>query len=254
VPRTEQDSTPAVEVQDLVKRYSDALALSGVTFAVRPGEIVGLVGPNGAGKTTTLHVLIGIVRPTSGSVRLFGRDPHDGTKAALERVAFASPEALMDWRLTVAENLWVYARLLGAQPGMVQQVIALLDLGPQARQTFGQLSLGQQTRAGLARALLNDPRLLVLDEPTASLDPDIAEKTHRLLLDLRRERGLAILYSSHNMAEVETLCDRVVFLHGGRVVADGSPLAVSREVLASMTLDTAAMHEVFLRISRGGLA
>src|SRR5262249_49340848 len=119
---------------------------------------------------------------------------------------------------------------------------------------FGDLSLGQQTRAGLARAVMHHPDLLILDEPTASLDPDIADKTRRLLLELRSERGLAILYSSHNMSEVEELSDRVVFIHHGRVVAQGTPLAVSRQILGSDTLDAASMEEVFLKISREGAA
>jgi ABC-2 type transport system ATP-binding protein len=147
----------------------------------------------------------------------------------------------------------VYASLYGAPRAAVGRVIDALELGAQRRVLFGDLSLGQQTRAGLARALLNDPELLILDEPTASLDPDIAEKTRGFLMTLRRERGLTILYTSHNMAEVEEICDRVVFLHGGRVVAEGTPLAVSRQVLGSAGLDAAAMHEVFLKISREGL-
>src|SRR5262245_49546537 len=182
-------ASPAVLVQDLVKRFPRATALNGISFMVRPGEILGLLGPNGAGKTTTLHILLGLVRPTAGRVRLFGCDPHDGTKRALRRVAFASPEALMDWRLTVEENLRVYAGLYGVPRAALARTIEALELGPQARSRFGDLSLGQQTRAGLARALLNDPDLLILDEPTSSLDPDIAEKTRSFLLDVRRRRG-----------------------------------------------------------------
>ncbi|HJQ83069.1 MAG TPA: ABC transporter ATP-binding protein [Candidatus Binatia bacterium] len=244
----------AVSVRDLVKRFPRATALDGISFDVRRGEILGLLGPNGAGKTTTLHVLLGLIRPTSGSVRLFGRDPHDGTKRALAGVAFASPEALMDWRLTVEENLRVYAGLYGAPHAAVGRAMADLELTAEARSRFGELSLGLQTRAGLARALLADPTLLILDEPTSSLDPDIADKTRRFLLDVRRSRGLSLLYTSHNMGEVEQVCDRVVFLHRGRVVADGTPLDVSRRVLGSDSLDEAALHEVFLKISREGLA
>jgi ABC-2 type transport system ATP-binding protein len=187
-------------------------------------------------------------------VRLFGQDPHDGTKRALRRVGFASPEALMDWRLTVAENLRVYAALYAAPRDAVARVIESLGMAELAAIRFGDLSLGQQTRAGLARALLHDPDLLVLDEPTSSLDPDIAEKTRLLLESIRRARGLTILYTSHNMAEVERMCDRVVFLHRGRVVADGSPLEVSRRVLGAAALDEAAMEEVFLKIAREGAA
>jgi ABC-2 type transport system ATP-binding protein len=243
----------AVSVRDVVKRFVDTTALDGVSFDLRRGEVLGLLGPNGAGKTTTIHVLLGLVRPTSGSVRLFGLDPH-ATRTALRRVAFASPEALMDWRLTVEENLRVYAHLYGKGRAAVRPAMEALELVPEARTAFGNLSLGQQTRAGLARALLADPDLLILDEPTASLDPDIADKTRRFLLEVRRQRGLSILYTSHNMAEVEEVCDRVLFLHHGRIVADGTPLEVSRRVLGADSLDTAAMEEVFLKISRGGLA
>ena len=243
-----------VEVRDLAKRFPRATALDGVSFDVRPGEVLGLLGPNGAGKTTTLHVLLGVVRPSAGHVRLFGHDPHDGTKTALRRVGFASPEALMDWRLSVAQNLRVYAALYGAGRDAIDRAIETLDMRALAGTRFGDLSLGQQTRAGLARALLHEPDLLVLDEPTSSLDPDIAEKTRRVLDDIRRTRGLTILYTSHNMAEVEQMCDRVVFLHRGRVVADGSPLEVSRRILGSATLDEAAMEEVFLKIAREGAA
>ena len=247
-------AAPAVLVRDLVKRFPRTLALAGISFELRPGEVLGLLGPNGAGKTTTLHILLGLIRPTAGSVRLFGRDPHDGTKAALERVAFASPEALMDWRLTVEENLRVYAGLYGVPRAGVGRALETLELTGEARTRFGDLSLGLQTRAGLARALLRDPDLLVLDEPTSSLDPDIADKTRRFLLDVRRARGLSVLYTSHNMGELEEVCDRVVFLHRGRIVAEGTPLEVSRRVLGSDTLDAAALHEVFLKISREGLA
>jgi ABC-2 type transport system ATP-binding protein len=244
----------AVEVRDLHKRFRRTPALAGVSFHVEPGEVVGLLGANGAGKTTTLHVLLGMILPSAGSVAVFGAAPRAHRKAALRRVGFASPEALMDWRLTVAENLRVYAGLYAVSRAAVAQMIERFELTPLVRQPFGELSLGQQTRAGLARALLHDPDLLVLDEPTASLDPDIADKTRRLLLAIRRERRLAILYSSHNMAEVEEVCDRVVFIHHGRVVADGTPLAVSRAVLGSDALDSASMEEVFLKISRGGAA
>ena len=251
---TPDPAAPAVAVRDLVKRFPRAVAVAGISFDLRRGEVLGVVGPNGAGKTTTLHILLGLIRPSAGSVRLFGRDPHDGTKVALARVAFASPEALMDWRLTVEENLRVYAGLYGVPRAAVTRAMEALELTAEARTRFGELSLGLQSRAGLARALLNDPDLLILDEPTSSLDPDIAEKTRHFLLHVRRERGLAMLYTSHNMAEVEEVCDRVLFLHRGRIVAEGTPLDVSRRVLGSDSLDEAALHEVFLKISREGRA
>ena len=251
---TALQAEPPVRVSRLAKRFRHADALRGVSFEVRPGEILGLLGPNGAGKTTTLHVLLGLIRPSAGCVRLFGLDPMAHKRTALARVAFASPEALMDWRLTVQENLRVYAHLYGAASHAVEAVLERFELRSQADARFGDLSLGQQTRAGLARALLGDPELLVLDEPTSSLDPDIADKTRRQILEIRRERGLTLLTTSHNMGEVEELCDRVVFLHGGRVVAEGTPLEITRRVLASDALDAAALHEVFLKIAREELA
>ena len=247
-------AVPAVAIHDLRKRFPRTTALDGLSLAVQAGEVVGLLGANGAGKTTTLHILLGLILPSAGRVEVFGQAPRANRKAALRRVGFASPEALMDWRLTVVENLRVFAGLYGVRRQAVERMIERFDLGPMADQPFGELSLGQQTRAGLARALLHDPDLLVLDEPTASLDPDIADKTRQLLLRVRRERGLAILYSSHNMTEVEDVCDRVVFVHHGRVVAEGTPLAVSRQVLGSDALDAASMEEVFLKISREGVA
>jgi ABC-2 type transport system ATP-binding protein len=253
VNRSDGRPETAVSVRDLVKRFPRTTALAGISFDVLPGEVLGLLGPNGAGKTTTIHILLGLVRPTGGTVRLFGLDPH-ATRTAMRRVAFASPEALMDWRLTLEENLRVYAALYGVPRAAVPRAMEPLELLPEARTRFGDLSLGQQTRAGLARALLANPDLLILDEPTASLDPDIADKTRRFLLDARRARGLSLLYTSHNMAEVEEVCDRVLFLHRGRIVAEGTPLEVSRRVLGSESLDKAAMEEVFLKISRGGLA
>ncbi|HEY8155792.1 MAG TPA: ABC transporter ATP-binding protein [Myxococcota bacterium] len=247
-------SESAICVRDLVKRFPHTTALAGISFELRRGEVLGLLGPNGAGKTTTLHVLLGLVQPTSGSVRLLGADPFADRETALRQVGFTSPEAMMDWRLTVGENLRVFAGLYGAPHGAVEQVLGLFELAAHARNKFGDLSLGQQMRAGLARALLHDPAILVLDEPTSSLDPDIADKTRKLLLRLRGERGLSILYTSHNMAEVEEVCDRVIFLHKGHVVAEGTPLEVSKRVLGSEDLDAAAMEEVFLRISRGAVA
>jgi ABC-2 type transport system ATP-binding protein len=245
---------PAISVRELVKRFGEKVALAGIGFELRRGEVLGLLGPNGAGKTTTLHALLGLVEPSSGSVRLFGADPYRDRETALRQVGFASPEAMMDWRLTLRENLRVFAGLYGAPKRAVEDVIEVFEIGALARAKFGDLSLGQQMRAGLARALLHDPAILVLDEPTASLDPDIADKTRKLLLRLRRERGLSILYTSHNMAEVEEICDRVIFLHLGRIVAEGTPLEVSQRVLGSDGLGAAAMEEVFLRISRGGVA
>ena len=254
MPAPSVDTGTPVRVSHLEKHFRSTRALRGVSFEVKPGEILGLLGPNGAGKTTTLHTVLGLIRPDAGAVRVFGLDPKRFKREALARVAFVSPEALMDWRLTTRENLRVYATLYGVASERVDAELRRFELERQSGERFGELSLGQQTRAGLARALLANPDLLVLDEPTSSLDPDIADKTRQQLLEIRRERGLSLLYTSHNMAEVEELCDRVVFLHEGRVVAEGTPLEISRQVLSSDALDEASLHEVFLKIARQGPA
>ena len=159
----------------------------------------------------------------------------------------------MDWRLTVRENLRVFAGLysLRRPRQRVDELLELFEMRDIADQSTRELSLGQQTRLGLCRAFLNDPDLVLLDEPTNSLDPDIADKTRRLLLRLRAEHRLSMLYTSHNMVEVEQLCDRVLFLHHGRVITAGTPLEVSRQVLRA-DVDRASLEEVFLHITRGG--
>ncbi len=246
-------SAPVVRVTDLRKQFGSFAAVGGISFSIAPGEIVGLVGPNGAGKTTTIHMMLSLIKPTSGAIEIFGLDLPRHRTEILSRLNFASPDACMDWRLTVRENLRVFAGLYGLQRPRqrIDQLITLFEMDDIADQLTRELSLGQQTRLGLCRAFLNQPELVLLDEPTASLDPDIADKTRRLLLQLRAERGLTILYTSHNMAEVEELCDRVFFLHHGRVITAGTPLEVSRHVLRG-DVEKAALEEVFLRITRDG--
>jgi len=224
---------PPVAVRDLAKRFGKTVAVDGVSFDVRPGEVLGLLGPNGAGKTTTLHMLLGVIRPTSGAVRLFGLDPHDGTKAALRRVGFASPEALMDWRLSVAQNLRVYAALYDAPKGAIDQAIDLLHLRDLAASRFGDLSLGQQTRAGLARALLHEPDLLVLDEPLANLDPAGAEVVAPLL---GPAPGRTRVIVTHDVEAALEQADRVLGLH-----RDGS---VAFEIAAA-EVDPATAREIY---------
>lgn len=247
------DGGECVRVSQLRKEFGPFVAVDNLSFTIRSGEILGLLGPNGAGKSTTIHMLLGLIAPSGGSIEIFGLDLTRHRVTILSRLNFASPDACMDWRLTVRENLRVFARLYGlTRPQMrIDELLDLFEMRDIANQLTRELSLGQQTRLGLCRSLLNDPELVLLDEPTASLDPDIADKTRRLLLRLRAERGLSILYTSHNMAEVEELCDRVLFLHHGRIITAGTPLEVSRQVLRG-NVEQAALQEVFLRITRDG--
>ena len=244
---------PVVRVTDLRKEFGAFTAVDRISFTIGAGEIVGLLGPNGAGKTTTIHMMLGLIAPSAGAIEIFALDLQRHRTEILSRLNFASPDACMDWRLTVRENLRVFAGLYGlTRPRQrIAELIDLFDMHDMADQQTRELSLGQQTRLGLCRAFLNQPELLLLDEPTSSLDPDIADKTRRLLQRLRSESGMAILYTSHNMAEVEELCDRVLFLHHGRIITAGTPLEVSRQVLRG-DVERAALSEVFLRITRDG--
>jgi ABC-2 type transport system ATP-binding protein len=238
---------PVLEARHVVKRFGPITAVDGVSFAVGEGEVVALLGPNGAGKTTTLHMLLGLVTPDAGSVRLFGKDLARNRTELLARVNFAAGYVHLPGALTVEENLAVFARMYGmAQVAdRVASVIDLLELGHMRRRPLRQLSSGQQTRVQVAKALLNSPDLLVLDEPTASLDPDAGDRVRELLLREARRSGRAMLITSHNMREVERMCDRIHFLSGGRIVATGS----APELASHYGVDD--LEEVFLRVARG---
>jgi len=236
-----------IAVRDLTKRYGTVMAVDHISFTLKPGSTVALLGGNGAGKTTTIAMLLGLIRPTAGEVRVFGTDMgHDRYNVA-QRMNFQSPYVDLPARLTVKENLKVYAELYGianaaeriAYVAQHLQIEELLD-----RQT-GKLSAGQKTRVGLAKALLNAPELLLLDEPTASLDPDTADRVRRKLKDYARGRNATLLLASHNMAEVERLADRVILLHAGRIIEDETPQALI-ESYGQRTLE-----DVFLDVVRG---
>lgn len=235
-----------IEVETLTKRYGEALAVDGVSFAVAQGATVGLLGGNGAGKTTTIAMLLGLLIPTSGTIRVLGHDMARDRYAALARMNFSSPYVALPGRLTVAENLRVYGHLYGV-PRLERRIAQLadeLDLGALLDRPAGQLSAGQKTRVALAKSLVNRPDVLLLDEPTASLDPDTGDTVRSWLERYRRESGCTILLASHNMAEVERLCGHVLVLKQGRVVAEGAPDALLARY------GRADLEAVFLDIAR----
>jgi ABC-2 type transport system ATP-binding protein len=237
---------PVIEVDNLTKRYGDVLAVDGISFSVAPGETVGLLGGNGAGKTTTIAMLLGLLIPTSGSIRMLGFDMAKERFAALARMNFSSPYVSLPNRLTVAQNLRVYGHLYGVR-GLEHRIDELseeLEMGEFLRRPTGQLSAGQKTRVALAKALINRPEALLLDEPTASLDPDMGDYVRTWLERYRAQSGCTILLASHNMAEVERLCSAVLMLKNGRIVDRGSPA----ELLDRYRRDD--MEEVFLDIAR----
>lgn len=236
-----------LDVRGLTKRFGEVLAVDDVSFSLDTGETVGLVGQNGAGKSTTIHMVLGLTTPTAGTVRILGRDPHRD-RSALEQVNFSAAYTSFPQTLTVEENLTVFARLYGIRDPRhrVREILALLGVPHFAPMQTRALSSGQATLVHIAKALLNAPRLLLLDEPTASLDPDAADRTRGVLKRVSRESGFTTLITSHNMREVEELCDRVVFIHQGRIVATGSPAEVSAHY------GSADLEAAFLRVTRGG--
>jgi ABC-2 type transport system ATP-binding protein len=219
-------SSSAIKVEALVKHYGEAIAVNGVSFTIANGSITGLLGGNGAGKTTTIGMILGLVAPTSGRALVFGADMARDSHRVLHRVNFESPYVDLPHRLTVRQNLTVFGLLYGVAPigERIERLARDLDLGEFIDRPAGKLSAGQKTRVALAKALVNDPDLLVLDEPTASLDPDTADWIRGHLEHYRARRNATILLASHNMGEVERLCDRVLMMKRGNVVDDGSPV------------------------------
>lgn len=239
-------TAPVLQATNLTKRFGEFVAVNDVSFAIRPGEILGLLGPNGAGKTTTMHMLLGLITPTSGSIHVFGMDLATQRERILQQVNFSSTYISMPMALTVEENLWVVARLYGMTDiaRRVDDVVKKLEMEEFRRKITRKLSSGQMTRLTLAKAFLTEPKILFLDEPTASLDPDIAHKIRTLLKEERRSAGLSILYTSHNMREMEEMSDRIIFLQRGRIVAEGT----AQEIVARF--GQADLEDVFLKLAR----
>lgn len=236
---------PTVLVRNLRKLYGGVAAVDDVSFELAAGTTTALLGGNGAGKTTTVSILMGLVVPTSGEIRVLGADMARERYKVLHRINFESPYTDIPKRLTVAQNLEVFARLYGVRDrkARIAELVEELRLGEVFGREYGKLSAGQRTRISLAKALLNRPELLLLDEPTASLDPDTADWVRGMLESYRERQGAAILLASHNMAEVERLADRVIMLERGRVLADETPGALiqrfGRENLEQVFLDIA---------------
>jgi ABC-2 type transport system ATP-binding protein len=240
--------TPAIEVHGLAKTFGTIAAVDGVDFTVLRGSTTALLGGNGAGKTTTISMLLGLLLPTAGTIRVLGEDMVRHRWRVLPRVNFSSPYVDLPHRLTVRQNLTVYGHLYGV-PGLKARIAVLadeLDLVPFLDRPAGNLSAGQKTRVALAKALLNRPEVLMLDEPTASLDPDVADWVRGYLTEYRRQAGATILLASHNMTEVERICDHVLMMRKGRIVDSGAP----RDLIARY--GRATMEEVFLDIARDG--
>jgi ABC-2 type transport system ATP-binding protein len=240
-------NTPAIAVDRLVKRYKSATAVDGISFRLGVGSITGLLGGNGAGKTTTIATIMGLVSPTSGTVAVLGAEMPRERYRVLHRMNFESPYVDMPMRLTVRQNLSIFAQLYGVSDigARIAALAASLDLTEFLDRPTGKLSSGQKTRVSLAKALINLPKILLLDEPTASLDPDTADWIRGHLEQYRREVNATILLASHNMGEVERLCDRVIIMKRGRIEDDDTP----ERLLTRYGRQT--MEDVFLDVARG---
>lgn len=225
-------SETVLEVKNLSKTYGGFTAVNGISFSVPRGKIVGFLGPNGAGKTTTIQILSGITLPNGGSIRYFGNDFATDREACLQRINSTSAFNTLMGRISVWENLFVYAELYQVPNARakIASLLEQLEATDIASRLYKDLSSGQKTRINLIKSLLNDPEILLMDEPTASLDPDIADKTLTLIENLRRDRNLSILYTSHNMNEITRICDEVIFLDHGNIVAQDTPLNLTKRI------------------------
>lgn len=227
---------PVLEVKNLTKvfggRKKQTVAVDNISFKIKEGEIVGLLGPNGAGKTTTIQMLLGTTAKTSGEIIYFGKEFKKHRSEIMQQVNYASAYIRLPWRMTVWENLMVYAKMYGVKnpKERIKLVLEIFRMTKYTNKGFNTLSSGQITRVMLAKAMINFPRILLLDEPTASLDPEVADKVRKFLLKQQEKYKVAMLFTSHNMAEVSEVCDRVIFLRKGKIVAEDTPKGLARRI------------------------
>jgi ABC-2 type transport system ATP-binding protein len=247
--RRSENST-VLSVTGLQKQYSGTLAVDGVSFEVRRREIVGLLGPNGAGKTTTISMILGVLEPTAGRIEIEGVDLGKHRSAALECTNFAAVYTPLPGNLTVVQNLRIFGLLYGVRdlPGRIETLMRQFELGAFRNVKCGALSSGEQTRVSLAKAMLNEPNLLLLDEPTASLDPATARDIRARIREFAAQGHTGVLWTSHNMYEVEEVCDRVLFLSHGRILLEGDPKLLPSEH------GKENLEELFITIAREPLA
>lgn len=243
-----------VEVRNLTKNFKGAKAVDGISFDIHEGEIVGLLGPNGAGKTTTIRMMLSLIIPDSGEIHILGKDLSFNREEILKQVNFTFVNNTFGGRLTVKETLNFFAKLYEVNEAdkIIKDLLEKFEISNLKDKKTRELSSGELSRIALCKAMINKPKILFLDEPTASLDPDIADKTRILIKDIKRQYGMTILYTSHNMHEVEEMCDRIIFLHKGKIIISGTPLEITREIIHESAKEP-AMRDVFIKISRGDL-
>lgn len=245
-----------VEVNHLTKKFGPAgagfTAVDDISFSIKEGEIVGLLGPNGAGKTTTIRMMLTLITPEAGQINIFGKDLFSNREEILKKVNFTFVNNFLGGRLTVNEMLIFFAKLyeVSNEKEKIDNLLARFEMSGFKNKKTRELSSGELSRVALCKALLNNPEVLFLDEPTASLDPDMADKTRKLIKEIQRQDRMTILYTSHNMHEVEEICDRIVFLNKGKIVISGTPLEITKKII-NESASEASLREVFIKISRG---
>ena len=241
-----ESSNPALTVENLTRTFGARTVVDSISFSISPGEIVGLVGLNGAGKTTTINMILGLLTPTTGSIRIDGLDIATAREAALARTNFSAVYAPLPGNLTVAQNLRIFGMFYDVEnlTRRIDEMIAQFDLERFRNTRCGLLSSGEQTRVSLAKALLNAPRLLLLDEPTASIDPSTADTIRNQIRDYAKSKQGAVLWTSHNMYEVEAVCDRMMLLARGRILIEGDPRLLPAQHGA------ASLEDLFIDLAR----
>ena len=237
---------PVIEINNLTKQFNNTLAVKNISFKVGKGKIIGLLGPNGCGKTTTIGMILGLIKPSSGSVIISGQNIEYNRTRLLEKMNFISPYVELPKKLTVEENLKVYGRLYGVK-NLIDKISYLMEklnlIDFKSRKT-GELSSGQKNRVSLAKALINDPKILLLDEPTASLDPDVGDYIRGFIENYASNQGATILLASHNMNEVERLCHEVLMMKDGKIIDKGKCSDLVNKH------GRKNLEEVFLKIAR----
>ena len=238
--------TNKVEVNNLVKYYGDKEAVKKINFTIKENEIIGLLGPNGSGKTTTIGMILGLLKPTSGEILIDGLKIEKNRIETLQKINFISPYIELPKKLTVKQNLIVYARLYDVKNinNRIDYLIEKFRLQDLLNKLSGELSSGQKNRVSLAKALINDPKVLLLDEPTASLDPEVGDYVRTILEEYKKENNISILLASHNMNEVTRLCSSVLMMKEGKIIDEGKPLDLIKKH------GRENLEEVFLKLSR----
>jgi len=245
-----------VEVKNLTKKFGPAKAKSAavdnISFSIKEGEIVGFLGANGAGKTTTMRMMLSLITPTAGQINIFGKDISLHREEILKKVNFTFVDSHFGARLTVYETLIFFSKLyeVSDTENKISHLMERFEIIHLKDKRARELSSGELSRLCLCKAFINSPEILFLDEPTASLDPDMADKTRKLIKEMQSNNKITIIYTSHNMREVEEMCGRIIFLHKGKIIISGTPLEITQNIL-QVSAKEPSLREVFIKISRG---